>query len=189
MIKNNYLYKSIQILLVCITVIGFASCDGQNQYVSPKPIETLPPVPTEETVSLTYRNFYDYFDVSIEYYNYADTSADSTVILGVYIPPKYKANVVQRIKITPKSNVISCDDVVLVHYANVRTTWSYSASNKGDYYENMDNNKWRIYLLSNGRYDDSKTMYYYDLIENPSCPVPSSKLNLNDISGTVTIKK
>lgn len=148
-------------------------------------------VEVKKTIQLDANNFYDYFDVSVEYYNYVNEDVDGKYILGVYLSGYYKATVSQRIKITPKSNVISCNDVKINHYANISTAWSYNSSNSGDDSENRNNNDWLITLPSSGNYDNSKSMYYYSTLSEGKCPVPSSSLNVHliaDISGTVTIK-
>ncbi len=169
--------KIIFCILTSLLLVSFVGCLPSN---------------SEETISLNSDNFYDYFDVSVEYYNYTDTSTEDTVIAGAFVPGMYKANVSQRVKIIPKENVVSCENVIVLHSASNSTLWSYSSSNKGNTSENSKNNSWTIYLSENGEFDGSKTMYYCNMLDPASCPTPSSKLIIvykTDVSGTVTIKK
>ena len=96
------------------TTILFTSCNNQSNNSS-EPQITEPQItePQTETIALTVDNFHDYFDVSIEYYNFSSEELGGTTILGVYIPKYYEATVSQRVKITPKSNVVSCENVKL----------------------------------------------------------------------------
>ena len=174
-------------MFVCLTLLAcalmFTACDNSN---SGKTQESEKPV----VIELDGNNYKNYFDISVEYYNYTDNSTRATSIAGVYIPPTYKATVTQRVKITPKSNVVSWENVSFNHYANSSISWTYDSSNHGDYKENQDKNDWVISLSSNGTYDSSQTMYYYSLTNEPSCPIPSSSLNIgliDDVTGTITI--
>ena len=186
--------KKIKLTLsVCLALLTcalmFTACDNSNE----------PQIPGKTTeseklvvIELDGNNYTNYFDISVEYYNYTDKSTSQSVILGVYIPPIYKATVTQRVKITPKDNVVSLENVSFNHYANISLDWTYDSSNKGDYKENRDKNDWVIRLSSNMTYDSSETMYYYSLTEEPSCPIPKSSLNIgliDDVTGTVTISQ
>ena len=159
------------------------SCDNQHNNTSP---ETQIVEPVEETVELTTENFYDYFDVSVEYYNYSPKSYSGGYILGVYTSPYYSATVSQRVIITPKSNVISCNNVKF-KFCGCSIDWSYSNDNSA-----WDDWYWEASLPTNGRYDTYKTLYYYDLYTPATCPVPKSTLTFNlqsYVQGTVTILK
>ncbi len=169
------------IIAISVTITSFTSCGNLSSSETKSETKI-------ETIKLSSENFYQYFDVSVEYYNYKDTSSGDTVVVGVYLPPLYTANALQRVKITPKSNVASCENVVITHSPSWKTCWTYDASNKGDGKENQNKNDWEIYLHTDGIYDDSKAVYYYDLLDPPSCPVPSSKLISLRVSETVTLK-
>lgn len=177
-------------MIVCLALLScvlmFTACSSKSASDTTELNESRKLV----TIELDGNNYIDYFDISVEYYNYTSEKTGGTVVLGAYIPPTYKATVSQRIKITPKSNVVSLENVSFNHYANGSTSWSYDSSNKGDYNENAKKNDWLIILSSNGTYDNSKTMYYYSILSEASCPIPESSLNISlidDVTGTVTI--
>ena len=170
---------SILLISVIMTMVLLTSCDNKgNDSTEPQPTE-----PQTETISLNANNFHDYFDVSIEYYNFTSKESGGTYILGVYIPKYYEASVSQRVKITPKSNVVSCDNVKL-KFCGCTIAWSYSESAANWYRE--------INLSSNGRYDSSVTLYLHNQSERATCPVPESMLYFNAqsyVTGTITISK
>ena len=177
--KSSLLISLALIMCLCL----FSSCCGMGMVGDNQPEETV--------VELDSTNYMDYFDISVEYYNYTDNSTDGGYVLGVYLLPTYKANVSQRVKITPKSNVISVENVTFKHFANWSTTWTYDPENNGDLSKNQETNNWIISLSSNGMFDGSKTMYYCSLLDEPECPVPQSKLNIlynSDVTGTVTVR-
>ena len=175
--------KKIISLLLLVSImamtISLVSCNNQsNDSTEPQTAEKQ-----TETIALTADNFHDYFDVSVEYYNFSSEKLGGSSILGVYIPTYYEASVSQRVKITPKSNVISCDNVNL-KFCGCAIIWSYSESTENWYRE--------ISLPSSGRYDGSATLYLYNQSSEAKCPVPDSMLNFNLQSyanGTITISK
>ena len=178
--KNKVLLLIITILLVLSFLVSCVDTEGSNIKTEPK----------EETVTLTSDNFYDYFNVSVEYYNFEKEDHDGQTILGVYVSGYYEATVSERIKISPKDNVISCNNVEIKQRHIY--PWSYTASNSSHEFENSDNNYWSFTLPSNGIFDSSKTVYYFSNNRSATCPVPSSRLDFKyvyDVSGDITIKK
>ena len=165
---------------VITTTIIFTSCNNESQDNSTAPQVTEP---QKETIALTTDNFHDYFDVSIEYYNFTSEELGGKSILGVYVPKYYEATVSQRVKITPKSNVVSCDNVKL-KFCGCTVVWSYSESTENWYRE--------INLSSDGKYDSSVNLYLYNKSNPATCPVPKSMLNFNlqsDVTGTIITSK
>ena len=164
---------------IMVMTVSLMSCNNQlNDSTEPQITEAQ-----TETIALTVDNFHDYFDVSIEYYNFSSEKCGGSSILGVYIPMYYEASVSQRVKITPKSNVVSCDNVKL-KFCGCAIIWSYSESIQNWYRE--------ISLPSNGRYDSSVDLYLYNKANEATCPVPKSMLNFNlqsYVNGTITVSK
>lgn len=176
--------KIIAIFLVCCLCIGLYGCSSAEE------IATTAEQIVE--IELNANNFRQYFDVSVEYYNYHEEYTKPSTILGVNLPGVYTASVTQKIKITPKSHVLSCKSVSIDHYANISVKWTYDEKNHGDTEENREKNDWLITLASDGTFEGSKTMYYFDISDAPTCPAAASSLNVSfvdGISGTVTIKK
>ena len=162
--------KRIFSLLLLVSImamtISLMSCNNQSNNST----EEQTTEQQTETIALTVDNFHDYFDVSVEYYNFRSEKLGGSYILGVYVPTYYKASVSQRVKITPKSNVVSCDNVKL-KFCGCAIIWSYSESTANWYRE--------ISLPSNGRYDSSATLYLYNQSSEATCPVPESILTFN----------
>lgn len=176
---------SILLLLSLIaSMVLLSSCaDEIDNSTESQVIESQFIEPQTETITLTVDNFHDYFDVSIEYYNFVLEELGGTTVLGVYVPEYYEATVSQRVKITPKSNVVSCDNVKL-KFCGCAIIWSYSESTENWYRE--------INLSSNGRYDSSVNLYLYNKLNPATCPVPKSMLTFNlqsYVNGTITITK
>ena len=171
--------KRIISLLLLVSImamtISLMSCNNQsnNSTASTEPQTTEQQT---ETISLTVDNFHDYFDVSVEYYNFSSEKLGGSSVLGVYIPTYYEASVSQRVKITPKSNVVSCDNVKL-KFCGCAIIWSYSESTENWYRE--------INLPSNGIYDSSANLYLYNQSSEPTCPVPKSTLTFKVITESI----
>ena len=175
--------KKIISLLLLISImamtISLMSCSNQSNNST----ESQTTEQQTEAIALTVDNFHDYFDVSIEYYNFSSEELGGKTVLGVYVPKYYESTVSQRVKITPKSNVVSCDNVKL-KFCGCAIVWSYSESTENWYRE--------INLSSDGKYDSSVNLYLYNKSNPATCPVPKSMLNFNAqsyVNGTITITK
>lgn len=180
---------SLLFVLIVATTILLASCNNSTRSQTGLQAGTQTGSQTE-TIALNKDNFDTYFDVSIEYYNFDPKAYSGGKIMGYYVPGYYEATASQRIKITPKSNVISCDGVRLKFMTDgVKGDWAYS--NKEITY--AEDTYLDIKLSSNGKYDNSSNVYYHSKSTAATCPVPSSRLILGApdsfVSGTITVSK
>ena len=182
--KMKKIVSLLLLISIMVMTLSLISCGNQsNNSTEPQATEPQTAKAQTETIQLTVDNFHDYFDVSIQYYNFNSEKLGGSYVLGVYIPTYYKASVSQRVLITPKTNVISCDNVEL-KFCGCAIIWSYSESTENWYRE--------INLPSNGIYDSSANLYLYNQSSEPTCPVPESTLTFNlqsYVNGTITISK
>ena len=175
--------KVISILLLILVITAMISLPSCNETNSTTNNKANNKANNKTTITLTEDNFHDYFDVSIEYYNFAPKELGGVDLGGINTNKSYEATVSQRIKITPKSNVVSCENVKLKF--NTRNYyWSYKESTQ----------IWdlELKLSSTKGYDESFTLYYRSSTSPATCPVPSSILHFDSecyVNGTITINK